>query len=50
MFIDCGLNVVLMLLRKNYSESEEKIMCPKKEGRKEKASDKIALFVIKVVE
>ena len=48
MYIDCGLNILLMLLRKK--ESEEKIMCPKKEGRKEKVSDKIALFVIKVVE
>ena len=35
---------------KKYSESEEKIMCPKKQGRKEEGSDKIALFVIKVVE
>ena len=34
MFIDCGVNVLYMLFRTNYSESDEKIMCPKKEKEK----------------
>ena len=36
MFIDCGVNVLYMLFRTNYSESDEKIMCPKKEKEKKK--------------
>ena len=33
MFIDFGGNVLYMLFRENYSESDEKIMCPKKEKK-----------------